>query len=603
MKRLTLVLLLFAAILSAQTRELNINFLSTHFNGTFDEGATEIAAFDPETSRLFVTNGEDGTIDIFTIGADGSITSFAVVDLSSYGDGANSVAVKNGIVAAAVEAEVSQDNGKIVFFDTDGNYLNDQEVGALPDMVTFTPNGQYVLAACEGEPNDDYSNDPEGSVAIIDISNINDPIANLATFDAFNGQTLEPSIRIFGPSATVAQDLEPEYIAISDDSQTAWVTCQENNAIAIIDIPTHTVTALKGLGFKDHSVDGNGLDASNDDDAINIATWPVYGMYQPDAIAYYNGYLFTANEGDAREYDTFEEEEKVKDVVLDPTAFPNAATLQENENLGKLKITNTLGDTDNDGDYDELYCYGARSFSIYNAAGEFVWDSGDQFEQQTAIYYPDYFNSNNDDNDSFDSRSDDKGPEPEGITVGMIDNEAYALIGLERISGFMIYNVTNPEAPVFVDYINNRDFTGDPEQGTAGDLAPEGILFVPSTDSPTGTNLIITSNEVSGTISIFEISSTSINDDVEEMDFELVGNYPNPFNPETSISFTLKNNASVKLTVFDANGSIVSVLNNGQMAKGKHNVVFNASELSTGVYFYSLNVDGLSQTKKMLFIK
>jgi hypothetical protein len=199
------------------------------------------------------------------------------------------------------------------------------EVGALPDMLVFTPDGKRVLVANEGEPNDAYDVDPEGSVSIIDLPNditkLTQANVRTATFDKFNDAELDPSIRIFGPGATVAQDLEPEYITVSKDSKTAWVALQENNAIAVLDIDSGEFTALRGLGFKDHRLPGNELDVSDRDKQINITNWPVFGIYQPDAIASYDyqgrTYIVTANEGDARDYDGFSEEFRVKDLMLD----------------------------------------------------------------------------------------------------------------------------------------------------------------------------------------------------------------------------------------------------------------------------------------------
>jgi hypothetical protein len=270
------------------------------------------------------------------------------------------------------------------------------------------------------------------------------------------------------------------------------------------------ITSIVPLGFKDHSEAGNGFDASNRDDAINIQTHPVFGMYQPDAIATYEvqgeTYVVTANEGDARDYDGFSEEDRVKDLDLDPTAFPDADTLQADENLGRLNITTTLGDTDGDGDYDQLFAYGARSFSIWDAEGNLVWDSGDQFEQKLAALLPDDFNATNDENDSFDNRSDDKGPEPEGVTIGRVGSRIYAFIGLERVGGIMMYDITDPDNPQFVNYVNNRDFSGDAEAGTAGDLGPEGVLFIDQDQSPTGQNLLVVTNEISGTTTVYSAS-------------------------------------------------------------------------------------------------
>jgi hypothetical protein len=393
-------------------------------------------------------------------------------------------------------------------------------------MLTFTPDGSKVVVANEGEPDhycDDGKGDPEGSVSIIDLSaGAEAPTVATAGFEGFNDQIEElrtAGVRIFGPNATVAQDLEPEYVAVDADSTTAWVALQENNAFAIVDLDSATVTDLVPLGYKDHSMPGQGIDASNRDDAINIETWPVKGAYMPDGIdAYEHGnktYLVTANEGDARDYDCYSEEARIADIELDPTVFPNAAELQEDENLGRLNTSLAAYRTglDLDGDeYEdvtapatELFAYGARSFSIFDAGGELVFDSGDDFEQITAALIPEDFNSNNDENGSFDARSDDKGPEPEGIEVAHVYSKTYAFIGLERVGGIMVYDITNPRNPKFVEYVTTRDFGGDAEAGTAGDLGPEGITFIAPADSPNGEALLVVGNEVSGTTTIFRI--------------------------------------------------------------------------------------------------
>jgi hypothetical protein len=234
-------------------------------------------------------------------------------------------------------------------------------------------------------------------------------------------------------------------------------------------------------------------------------------MYQPDALASYEvdgqTFIVSANEGDARDYDGYSEEERVGDLPLDPVAFPDAATLQLDENLGRLNSTTATGDFDGDGDFDAIFAYGARSFSIWNAAGELVWDSGDALEQITAGAYPDDFNSTNDENMSFDNRSDDKGPEPEGVAIGQFNGQTYAFIGLERIGGIMVYNVSDPAAPQFVEYINSRDFAGDPAAGAAGDLGPEGLIVITAADSPIGEPLLVVGHEVSGSTAIFRINN------------------------------------------------------------------------------------------------
>ncbi len=485
----------------------------TFATGLFDEGGAEIVAYDTKTQRVFVTNGNDSAIDVLD-STNG--TKLGAIDVSDLG-APTSVAAYKGLVAIAVDSGETLVKGNVVFADAETLVRKSQvEVGFLPDMVTFTPNGKTVVVANEGEPSDDYLSDPEGSISIIKVKRGDNPTVTNVSFESFNDQKdalIASGIRIFGPGASVAQDLEPEYITVSSDSRTAYVSCQENNAIAVVDLKKRKVVSLAALGFKDHSAAGNGFDASNRDDAINIQNWPTLGMYQPDSIASYKflglTFIVTANEGDARDYDGFSEEIRVKDLPLDPTAFPDAATLQEDENLGRLNSTLANGDNDGDGDFDEIYSYGSRSFSIWlisKSAGAIqVFDSGDDFEQITAAELPDDFNSTDDENDSFDNRSDDKGPEPEALAVGKDLFQTFSLIGLERVGGIMLYEITNPFSPRFIEYTNNRDFSGNAEMGTAGDLAPEGIVFVPRGSSSFVEPVVVVANEVSGSTTLYRV--------------------------------------------------------------------------------------------------
>jgi len=507
-------LLLLPTFAGAQS-SIELSVIGRHSTGQFDAGAAEIPAYDPHTQRAFVVNGADHSIDVLDLRDPSQPQKIAAIDVTPYGASANSVDVSNGLVAAAIQANVKTDPGVVAFFDSTTLALRGTApAGALPDMVTFSPDGRYAVVANEGEPNDDYSVDPEGSITIVKITR-NRMQARQLGFGSFGrGQRREQleasGVRIFGPGASVAQDLEPEYIAISADSRYAYVTLQENNAIAVIDLRRSQIMAIHALGLKDHSLPGNGLDASDKDDDINIANWPVYGMYMPDSIATYEvdgvRYLVTANEGDAREYGDFVEEARVKDLVLDPTAFPDAADLQANEAIGRLTVSTASGDLDGDGDFDRLDVFGARSFSIWTESGDLVFDSGDAFEQITAGQLPDHFNANNDDNKA-DNRSDNKGPEPEGVALGRIDGRDYAFIGLERVGGVMVYDISNPIAPDFVQYINPRDFNADPEDELeqAGDLGPEGLHFISGEDSPTGEPLLIVANEISGTTTVYQI--------------------------------------------------------------------------------------------------
>ncbi len=482
--------------------QLTFTPISTYETGIFDEGAAEIVVYAPSVQRLYVVNADAGEVDILDISDPTAPSKVGTLSTAAHGKGANSVAVHGDLVAVAVVGATKQDAGKVVFFDLDGNEKGAVPVGANPDMVTFTPDGSYALVANEGEPSKDYTNDPDGTVSVITVS---DMTVRTATFTAFD--SVPEGMRIVKPGSSVAADVEPEYIAISGDGSTAYVTLQENNGVAVVDIAKAEVTGLLGLGYKDHSQVP--LDASNKDGGTNIQTWPVLGMYQPDSIVSFETggetYLMTANEGDAKDYDGWSEETRVAKLTLDPTAFPNAATLRENGNLGRLKTTTSMGDTDGDGDHDVIYSYGARSFSIWSTSGDLVFDSADQFERITASRLGTDFNSTNDENDKGDNRSDDKGPEPEALTVGEIDGKKIAFIGLERVGGVMAYDVTDPAKAEFLGYHNNRDFSGNAEAGKAGDLGPEGMAFIPAAQSPNGKDLLAVANEVSGTTSIFEI--------------------------------------------------------------------------------------------------
>lgn len=473
--------------------------------GTFDsglgEGAAEIVAHDPESQRIFVTNAEDESVDILDISDPRNPTKVGAIDVSEIEGvptgGPNSVAIANGIIAVAVEAETVTDPGIVAFFDADGAYLGQVTVGALPDMLTFTPDGKKILVANEGEAADGV--DPEGSVSVIDLSNgIDSATVVNADFTAFNAKQdklEDKGLRIF-EGKLLSEDVEPEYIAISPDGATAFITLQEANAVAILDIDTATITAIKPLGVKDHSVEGNGLDASDRDGGINIDTAPVFGMFMPDAIASYeasNGktYFVTANEGDDRG-----ENERVKDLELDPDAFPNADELQEDDNIGRLSVSTIDGDTDGDGDFDQLFSYGTRSFSIFNEKGKLVFDSGDMIEKTIAELTPDFFNADDGDPDEFDTRSDAKGPEPESVVVGEVAGKTYAFVGLERAAGgVMIFDITNPRKVEFVQYLT-----------TEGDIAPEGLDFISAEDSPIGVPMLVVANEVSGTTSLYQIN-------------------------------------------------------------------------------------------------
>jgi hypothetical protein len=522
---------------------ISLSLIGRYRSGTYRQSAAEIVSYDPTSQRAFVVNAHSGKVDVLDMRAPHEPTLAFSIDFSDLGPSANSVAVSNEVVAVAVEAKEKTDPGFVAFTDLQGNRLAVVQVGALPDALTFSPNGRYLLVANEGEPNDDYSIDPEGSVTIVDlregVDKLDQKHVRTADFRAFNGKEAElreQGVRIFGPHASVAQDLEPEWIEVSKDSRTAYVCLQENNAIAVLDIASATVLKIWPLGFKDWSENGRwagrGFDASDRDQGIRIRHWPVFGIFQPDSIKLFEvdnqTYLVTANEGDARDWGDWTEEARVSELKLDPNAFPDAADLQKDSNLGRLLVTTTLGFTEDcDGlkqpahvkehcTFQALYTFGGRSMSVWRVAQdqlELVFDTGSQIEETIAESYPNYFNADHQDRSrQLDARSTAKGPEPEGLEIGTVDGRTFAFLGLERVGGIMIYEITDPENTSFVHYINTRDFSiGENASAdhTGSELGPEGLCFVPADQSPDpqGRALLLVGNEVSGTTAVYAIET------------------------------------------------------------------------------------------------
>lgn len=524
-------------------------------------GSAEIVAYHIASQTIYATNSATGEVAI--IDASG-LTSTAISDPINLVNltpstitlptehegtalgGVNSLDISGDLMAVAVAGATQADNGFVLFYNgLDAQapaFIDAVEVGNLPDMVKFTPDGGKVIVANEGEPNGDYSNDPEGSISVIDILANNEPeeAGDLITFTDLNGTQADleaqgmhfpnPTGRTINGNAitiTVAQDLEPEAIVTTND--TAYVTLQENNGLAIVDLETNTVQVI-GLGFKNWS--GLNIDA-NEDGAVSFGQYDgLYGVYMPDTIAAYEwkgaNFLVTANEGDAREYFfdvadeaactaaggvdydeddgclSYTDEVKLEDLTA--AAGSALESLQMGGEIGSLRVTAELGDADGDGEFDAAYAYGSRSFTIWDQNGLVVFDSGDDFERITASVHGAQFNNNDDENEG-DSRSENKGPEPEALTVGTIGNRTYAFIGLERMGGIMVYDVTNPYDVQFAEYVINRDLTeGLTPADVIGDLAPESLVFVAAADSPTGNPLLVAGNEVSGTVSVWEIT-------------------------------------------------------------------------------------------------
>ncbi|HHX13480.1 MAG TPA: S-layer homology domain-containing protein [Clostridiales bacterium] len=490
-----------------------------------DGGVAEIVAYNSDNKKFYLVNGREKKVDVVSlenlsaeqndqnlvlekrIDVSGMIPDLVFGDLTSI-----AVNTKSDMVAVAVQAADYKSGGAILILDYEGNYIAHYAAGVQPDMVTFSPCGRYVLTADEGEPREGYvaegAVDPRGSVTIVDLS-FEQPFSHIVTFADWDNrrEELVNANVLLKKGLMPSVDLEPEYIVVSRDSSKAYVALQEANAIATLDIAAGEFTAINSLGFKDHRIAGNEIDVVRDD-SVNIKNEDLMGVYMPDGISIYEAgrktYLLTANEGDASEWGSKPNKyTNMKDVVIGKRA---------NGKDNKVEVM----DKDKMDGFPEVpdsveFILGGRSFSIYEVSGDSlnqVFDSGSDFEKVTAKYYPDYFNASNK-NNKLDSRSDAKGPEPEDVDIVRFGQKVYAYIGLERIGGVMLYDITNPRNAIFKDYINTRDFGVDfREDGTTdpaqGDVSPEGICAIPAEDSPTGYPLLLVANEVSGTVAVFQ---------------------------------------------------------------------------------------------------
>ena len=534
------------------TAALNLTQIARYSAGQYnvDGGVMEIVAYNQATEWAYAINGQSGKLAAIplaglTAGAHVEALTGTEIDVKAlveaedstfqYGD-MTSVAISpdSTTLAAALQAQGSNDAGRVALFtcEEDGSLTLEAlvETGAQPDMVTFAGDG-VVLTADEGEPREGYGEniaDPKGSVTVVDVEAQESTVVDFSAFDSQRDQLAEDGIVLKKGSAP-SVDLEPEYIAVSGGK--AYVTLQENNAIAVLDIESQAFEGVYSAGFEDHST--TAIDLDKKDDAYDPQTYEsLLGIRMPDGIAAFTvegtTYLVTANEGDAREWGdedqgTFYLSEDERDFGEEGVTSPTGAITAENSGLeGKVVFFKT---EDFDGlDPEKDYVFGGRSFTVFQATEnglEEVFTSGDDFEALTAQYVPEYFNASND-NAVLDDRSGKKGPEAESVTVGTVDGKTYAFVALERTGGVMVYDVTDPEAITFVNYVNTRDFgttvegSEEYEDGeldkwvTGGDVAPEGLLFLDAASSPNGEPLLLAACEVSGTVAVYQLGSEDL---------------------------------------------------------------------------------------------
>jgi len=525
-----------------------LRFVSRYTTGA-GLGGAEISAVDAASKRLFITNGAKNTIDIVDISNVNKPKLIKAVSFTSNGaTGIQSVAAKNGVVLVAAQMASKTAPGRIFVMDVNGKLRSGLAdgiaVGALPDSVTISPNGKFAIVANEGEPNNycltngalPETTDPLGSVSIINLSS-KTPTATTIDFKSYSERQNAITYaggRIFGPNASVAQDIEPEYAAFSADSKFAFVTLQENNSVATVDVETGAIINIVGLGVKNHNLFNTGLDSSDRDSKIDIVARNIQGMYLPDAIgtvdAGGNTYMVTANEGDAREYacllggtdaNKLEAEDPRLADVADTTVD---STFKGSGIAGRMKVTqfspaNISGEViRSTTKVKDAYSFGTRSFTVWKTnvnngvfPADLVFDSGDAIERIIAQERPRFFNADWNTTNGFinaaDSRSGSKGPEPEGLAIGKAYGRTWMVLALERDNGLMLYDMTNPVKPMFRQYINTSIPGGDILVGSAGDVSPEGVLFLEAAQSPTGKPMVVVSYELSGTVAFFEVTA------------------------------------------------------------------------------------------------
>ena len=477
---------------------------------TLSMKTAEISAFMPAKNKLFVV-GDANIVEVVDLSNPGVAKKISETSIPG---NASSVTVHGDLVAVSMlEIEEWRDGQVQVMRYTDSlEVLGLYKVCSQPDMIKFTPDGKNLLVACEGSPSQDFAVDPEGGIAFLSVDKADaeswkNAELTVAGFDKLDSNALKKAgVRSPGNQGFL-RSLEPEYITVSDDSKLAWVSLQENNAMAIIDVPAKKIKKVFPLGFVDHSRNGFSLDAVSDGE-INIKNYyPLRGLRQPDGIATFKAgdrhFVLTANEGapvndykvwtDVTNLATLMEQGRLDETVFREPILKELKDLSvsslESCDMGKYRTNN--------GKCPYAYTFGSRSMSVFDGeTGKVVWDSGEMFERVLAKIAPEYFNWNSKKGKvKMDKRSGDKGCEPENVTVGEVGNRRYAFVGLERTSDIAVFDITEPVAPKLVD------FYLDPL-----DRGPEGILFIPAEKSPmAGQALLVVGYEYSKTLTIYTI--------------------------------------------------------------------------------------------------
>jgi hypothetical protein len=533
------------------------------------QGGIEIISYTPDNHTVagVYVSDPDGSgagpttfgVQVLTLGNTGGLTERFQIDLNTGNTGLAGLSSVSGValdplgrsfgVAGVIPTDNTGTLGKLAFFNYNtGAVIGTINAGYHPDSVRFSDDGMKIYVANEGEFKPGAAQ-AAGSLSIVDVSSITS--GNLAALTGLTASTFDftpgnlgsgaslsgirnSNVAAVGTSGTFinsvpnftlvgnqdAGALEPEFVTISQGK--AFVTLQDNNAIGVFDLGTNKWEKINNLGTVTMTIDGS------DTDLLKVTTGTVKGLHMPDTIASFvvagKTYLVTANEGDARVDDR--DVSRFGDVggndsmvpILDANYPATATGVRANGALGRLNVSRIDGDTDNNGKIDDVTAIGTRSFSIWEVQGDNTLvrthDSG-PLDGLLNTLDTGAYNMNRGTTAQFDTRSDDKGVEPEGLTIFSVDGKTLLALMLERQNGVLLYDITDPNSPLYLDYINTYG------SGVAGAdpndrlVSPEGSLYISAADSPTGTSLLLVGYEghdggaagavIEGGIGVFQV--------------------------------------------------------------------------------------------------
>ena len=394
---------------------------------TEEPTSAEILAVSVEGETLVYTNSPAEQLGFIDISNPENPKGIGTFELSGE---PTSVAVKGAYALVAVNTSLDYEHadGELVVVDINTQaHIRSLGLGGQPDSIAISPDGQYALIAIENERNDMLCTKGKYVGAVYADEYIasqqcevigggelgglpQTPGGSLVIVDIAEPDPARWRLRevdVTGFSGLYPSDPEPEYVDINVNN-IAVVTLQENNHIFLVDLSSGSIVNNFSAGVANLQ----SIDTQEETPAyIRQTNAKAKILREPDGVSWINTeYFATANEGDM------------------------------------------------DG--------GSRGFTIFNIAGDVVWDSGYTLDHMAVQYghYP-------------DDRSGNKGNEPENVELGVFDETPYLFVNAERSSLVFVYDVSNPKKPVF-------------KQVLPAAVGPEGGLAIPSR------NLLVVASEV-----------------------------------------------------------------------------------------------------------